>query len=292
VLLKAFSGQLTEEWQVPGWVGPVAGITAACQQYAGYRQLTEQLSARIQAMQAAIQRHQQARQAGAGAGPGPRGGSPAFEEEAQGGANGGRQQRQGRRQQRQQQQQQRARQQLDPALAALQRQQALLAARRKALSHELLLRIQGSYHTRDLKDRRLQLLEVYARHCALTGAQPNCLAAGGWALHQARLVGRKAAAAGSQEQGSAAAAANAAAAPAPGAQQVVSFPAGTGDCCAPKLIHAALQAGLRPLGMVELWYGAPPGARLLAPAGAAGAAGACSRSCRLVCAPHGTWLSR
>lgn len=31
VVLKAFSGQMTESWHVPGWVGPVAGLTSTSQ---------------------------------------------------------------------------------------------------------------------------------------------------------------------------------------------------------------------------------------------------------------------
>jgi tRNA pseudouridine32 synthase/23S rRNA pseudouridine746 synthase len=251
VVLKAFSGQMTEEWVVPGWAGPLAAITASSQQYAGYRRLTEQLSARIQAMQAAIQQHQQGEAApGAGGSPGP-----AAE--------------QGRRRRRQQQ---RAGRQLEPALEPLQQQQALLAAKRKALSHELLLLIQGSYGTQDLQGRRLQLLDVYAQHCAQTGAQPNCLARSGGppastahaaASRQAQRARQRPAAApaepgrGAPGAGAAPPAWAAAAGAAP--PQLVSFPGGTGDCCAPKLIHAALQAGLRPRGLVEFWYGAPPG---------------------------------
>jgi tRNA pseudouridine32 synthase/23S rRNA pseudouridine746 synthase len=37
---------------------------------------------------------------------------------------------------------------------------------------------------------------------------------------------------------------------------------GTGDCCAPKLLHAAQRAGLRPLSMAEFWYGSPVGGRV------------------------------
>jgi hypothetical protein len=33
---------------------------------------------------------------------------------------------------------------------------------------------------------------------------------------------------------------------------------GTGDCCAPKLLHAAQRAGLRPLSMAEVWFGSSP----------------------------------
>lgn len=34
--------------------------------------------------------------------------------------------------------------------------------------------------------------------------------------------------------------------------------AGTGDCCAPKLLAAAAAAGLIPQSLVEFWYGSPP----------------------------------
>lgn len=38
------------------------------------------------------------------------------------------------------------------------------------------------------------------------------------------------------------------------------MPTGTGDCCAPKLIAAAVRGGVRPTGLVELWWG-PAGER-------------------------------
>jgi len=34
-------------------------------------------------------------------------------------------------------------------------------------------------------------------------------------------------------------------------------PTGMGDCCAPKLLQAAIRNGLTPLGMVEFWWGSP-----------------------------------
>lgn len=34
-------------------------------------------------------------------------------------------------------------------------------------------------------------------------------------------------------------------------------PSGAGECCAPKLLQAAYQRGLRPLSMAEYWYGLP-----------------------------------
>jgi hypothetical protein len=33
-------------------------------------------------------------------------------------------------------------------------------------------------------------------------------------------------------------------------------PTGMGDCCAPKLLQAAIRGGLAPLGMIEFWWGA------------------------------------
>ena len=44
----------------------------------------------------------------------------------------------------------------------------------------------------------------------------------------------------------------------PSARRSFAFPAGTGDCCAPKLLHAAARRGLHPHSLVEFWYGAPP----------------------------------
>lgn len=37
------------------------------------------------------------------------------------------------------------------------------------------------------------------------------------------------------------------------------LPTGTGDCCAPKLLHAAAQHGLTPLAMAEFWWGPAQG---------------------------------
>jgi tRNA pseudouridine32 synthase/23S rRNA pseudouridine746 synthase len=42
-------------------------------------------------------------------------------------------------------------------------------------------------------------------------------------------------------------------------QGFVGMPAGVGDCCAPKLLHAAYQQGLQPVSMCEVWFGSGPG---------------------------------
>ncbi|WP_016924276.1 RluA family pseudouridine synthase [Prochlorothrix hollandica] len=39
------------------------------------------------------------------------------------------------------------------------------------------------------------------------------------------------------------------------------IPTGTGDCCAPKLLHAAATLGLRPRGLAEFWWGPATGGR-------------------------------
>jgi tRNA pseudouridine32 synthase / 23S rRNA pseudouridine746 synthase len=33
------------------------------------------------------------------------------------------------------------------------------------------------------------------------------------------------------------------------------IPTGTGDCCAPKLLHYAASQGLKPIAMAEFWWG-------------------------------------
>ncbi len=38
-------------------------------------------------------------------------------------------------------------------------------------------------------------------------------------------------------------------------------PTGTGECCAPKLLHYANQQGLEPLALAEIWHGAPKASR-------------------------------
>jgi hypothetical protein len=43
------------------------------------------------------------------------------------------------------------------------------------------------------------------------------------------------------------------------AGRFVGMPAGAGDCCAPKLLHAACAAGLTPTGLAEVWCGSAPG---------------------------------
>jgi tRNA pseudouridine32 synthase/23S rRNA pseudouridine746 synthase len=93
-----------------------------------------------------------------------------------------------------------------------QSQHAQLLGERKALSHALMARVQGSYVTRDVFGRELRLLHVYNQRLP-----PD----------------------------------NVFAAP----SSPITFPAGTGDCCLPKLLHAAAQKGLTPVSAVEFWYG-------------------------------------
>ncbi|MEG4960591.1 MULTISPECIES: pseudouridine synthase [unclassified Microcoleus] len=41
-----------------------------------------------------------------------------------------------------------------------------------------------------------------------------------------------------------------------------SIPTGTGDCCAPKLLHCAAANNLKPLAMAEFWWGPPSGDKI------------------------------
>jgi hypothetical protein len=85
------------------------------------------------------------------------------------------------------------------------------------------VQIQRSYVTRDVTGAPVSLLDAYLRHAsaaeAAGGRPPPVTRAGGF----------------------------------------VGFPSGCGDCCAPKLLHEAAARGLRPVSMVEFFYGAPPG---------------------------------
>lgn len=67
-VLKAFSGQITEDWWVPGWVGPVQAITSAGPYYAAVRRLTEELSARIERLKYVQRRAEEVAASGCGAG--------------------------------------------------------------------------------------------------------------------------------------------------------------------------------------------------------------------------------
>ena len=107
-------------------------------------------------------------------------------------------------------------------------QMQLLKHRRKALSHHLMQQIQHSYVTRDCSGSPVSLLETYLEY-------HDTVDPGGTSVTKA------------------------------GAFR--GFPAGTGDCCCPKLLHAAAEQGLVPLSMLEFWYGSAPGTATKAKAG-------------------------
>lgn len=107
-------------------------------------------------------------------------------------------------------------------------QRTRLIRRRRALSHELSQKVQKSYLTLDVRQRQISLLEVYREYCQALRSDEG-------RVDIASSEGRTEASEDSRW-----------------------FPAGTGDCCAPKLIHACLMRGLRPHSMVEWWHGSPP----------------------------------
>lgn len=180
--LKAFSGQITESWLCPGWVGPVAGIINESPVYIKTRRVIEAMSARMHQLDA--QHHPPEQALGSslqGSNSFTRGTSSSF-----------------RQQQRQ-----------------------LLKRRRRCLSHSLLQKIQHSYTTTTVGgSRQLSLLEVYASYRERYEPDLPVTRAG---------------------------------------QHFVGMPAGVGDCCAPKLLHAAAQQGLTPVALCEVWFGSAPG---------------------------------
>lgn len=60
-------------------------------------------------------------------------------------------------------------------------------------------------------------------------------------------------------------------------------PGGTGDCCAPKLLHYAYQEGLKPLCMAEFWWGPSPKTEVRQH-------GQFYPACRGKCKPVLTWM--
>ena len=180
VVLKAFSGQMSRHWRVPGWVGPVCGVNHELKVYSDYREITDCLTSKINKWNSLI----------------------AAQDDG-----------------------------TEPLDAAKERDR--LRAHRRKLSHELMGMIQSSYITNDARGRQLSLLEAYYEH---EDAHREAIS-----MHTIQK-GRK----------------QSGALKARVAKKREGFPAGTGDCCAPKLIHACHQMGLSPHSAIEFWYGSPP----------------------------------
>jgi len=130
---------------------------------------------------------------------------------------------------------------------------ARLRGRRRAISRALIARVQDSYASFDLLGRPLRLRQAYLALADGSGAGGS--------------TDDKDDGGGGEEE------AEAPAAPLPvtrlssvdprGAggssrERWRGFPAGVGDCCAPKLLHDAALRELRPVAMAEFWFGAPP----------------------------------
>jgi hypothetical protein len=118
----------------------------------------------------------------------------------------------------------------DPAFAALEARREAAKSAQRAASRALLTRIWDSYAVRNFRGAAR---EEQGPPGDVAGSLRACA---DWALANAgeekRLV--QASLLGDATRG------------------------GTGDCCAPKLLHAAQQAGLRPLSMAEVWFGSSP----------------------------------
>jgi hypothetical protein len=139
-VLKAFSGQITEDWVVPGWCGPVQGVTSGGDYYAAVRDLTERLSARIERLRSLQQRASEVAE-------GPRfdGGGSLGGDSVDRGQEGGRRRRRGRRA--------RVADGGSSAERFVLAQLELLVARRKAVSHHLLEQVRSAEEVWVLAER-------------------------------------------------------------------------------------------------------------------------------------------
>lgn len=184
VVLKAFSGQMSRHWRVEGWVGPVAGLTHESIPYAKYREVTNQLSSKINQWSSLTEDTRD------------RGGNKTSMDEF------------------------------------ASKEADRLISLRKSLSHELMRSIQLSYKTMDGRGRPLNLLEAYESH--VNGHNKVTMGSSRRSAGGLRVVARV-------KEGTG-----------------LGFPAGTGDCCIPKLLHACRDLGLTPHSAVEWWHGSPP----------------------------------
>lgn len=166
----------------------------------------------------------------------------------------------------------------------LQQRAQALRAQRKALSHELLGMLQGSYRTWDVAGRPLSLLEVYERYQGMQGPgqqpgkrqdqgqQQQGSTAGEGMQSPSEDLQEEGERGPSQVQDSSASGQSQTGrfqgypvgterlnqrqdgdSSKSRSGQFKGFPAGTGDCCAPKLLHAAAVQGLKPLSLLEFW---------------------------------------
>jgi tRNA pseudouridine32 synthase/23S rRNA pseudouridine746 synthase len=128
-------------------------------------------------------------------------------------------------------------------------QKQLLKRRRKCLSHHLLQQIQHSYATSTVAGQPLSLLDVYMSYRNVCDPDVPVTSTG---------------------------------------QGFIGMPAGVGDCCAPKLLHAAGLRGLTPVAMCEVWFGSAPGTATKAKQGrAVVGVGVDLNSSRLHCSMYG-----
>lgn len=142
-----------------------------------------------------------------------------------------------------------------------------LVASRKRLSHELLQKIQESYQTLNLAGSPISFLEVYNNYVqqqtspVSDAPQAQEAALDAPRLYNSSTKGQTGSTKGTLHVSPSHRRLQAAD---PAWQR---FPAGTGDCCAPKLLHSAALQGIQPLGLVEFWYGSPPGTNTAAKQG-------------------------
>ncbi|GAX83684.1 hypothetical protein CEUSTIGMA_g11109.t1 [Chlamydomonas eustigma] len=291
VILKAFSGQMSESWHVPGWVGPIAGITHTHPVYRSYRGLIETLTKRIRSLEDVIKlrsdilqlargehsiSHDQITQkTGASKKPKQSAHVKGIRSSQERGAGGG------------------GMVNVGLSFSFEHEVRTKLKGRRKLLSHELMGHVQRSYCTHNMSGASLSLLASFdaynvgmANHDPITmvnhdedmnetmksdgsrhvGLAPRCHKQEEDELLPATVVVTKMFVdpAEVDEHGQSKSSALirstqcSSTSRSSSTNKFTGFPAGTGDCCTPKLLHACYQQGLTPVAVLEFWYGSPP----------------------------------
>ncbi|NMF85512.1 RluA family pseudouridine synthase [Nodosilinea sp. P-1105] len=221
-VLKAFSGLWRGQRQRPGWVPPIPGREQVALQEAQTLHQLSQIKDRLLTLQHLPERATYALQAAE------------FTRQRQGLNAQHRQNRQRRAQQRQQWQQQLSGAPLTRALADLDQQSRRDKAELRAFKHNQRQTLEPLAIVVQRADQ-----DIIALKRRRKGLSQQLQAQMHRVYTLTNFAGESLAIQDLAAQGN--------------------LPTGTGDCCAPKLLHWAAQQGLKPLAMAEFWWGQPQG---------------------------------
>ncbi|MCS6812683.1 MAG: RluA family pseudouridine synthase [Cyanobacteria bacterium] len=219
-VLKAFSGLLQGQSLVEGWVPPIPGRDLVALPEAFTLAALDAIKQSIHALEQLPERQEYAEQV------------QLFADRLQQLAQRHAQRRQMRQQQRQVMQQQLRGEELMAAIAALNTQSQQDGIERRHLKRQRDACLQPLKSKLDAADAQIQALKRRRRE--LSRQLQRQMHASYWLTN---LGGESRSLADLRSQGQ--------------------LPTGTGDCCAPKLLHYAATQGWQPIAMAEFWWGVP-----------------------------------